>query len=125
MPGESILLENLHETTETVPDVLKRVTALHLIPLEQQMQLLTRVRLAKNFPDFDQRCKCILARLQALSILGKPQKVFILGKSTFPPSAVYSVGPAEVVDPLIYEGFVEELVEVLESKEPRLMVSVP
>ena len=36
--------------------------------------------------------------------------------------SVYSVGPAEIVDPLIYEGFVEELVEVLESKEPGLMV---
>ncbi len=35
---------------------------------------------------------------------------------------VYSVGPLEIVDPLIYDGFVEELVEVLESKENGLMV---
>ena len=30
---------------------------------------------------------------------------------------VYSTAPQEVVDPLIYEGFVEELVEVLEIKD--------
>ena len=36
---------------------------------------------------------------------------------------VYSVAPSEVVDPLIYSGFVEELVEILEVKEP-LMVSL-
>ena len=32
----------------------------------------------------------------------------------FPP--VYSVAPPEVVDPLVYDGFVDELVEVLEQK---------
>ena len=30
---------------------------------------------------------------------------------------VYSSAPQEVVDPLIYEGFVEELVEVLEIRD--------
>ena len=30
---------------------------------------------------------------------------------------VYSTAPQEVVDPLIYEGFVEELVEVLEIRD--------
>ena len=38
-------------------------------------------------------------------------------------SAVYSVGPPELVDPLIYDGFVEELVEVLEIKGADIMVS--
>ena len=37
--------------------------------------------------------------------------------------SVYSVGPPEVVDPLIYDGFVEELVEVLEIKGTDIMVS--
>ena len=35
---------------------------------------------------------------------------------------VYSVGPAEVVDPLIYDGLVEELVEVLEIKGSDIVV---
>ena len=35
----------------------------------------------------------------------------------FFPHIVYSTAPQEVVDPLIYEGFVEELVEVLEIRD--------
>ena len=38
------------------------------------------------------------------------------------PSTVYSMAPAEVVDPLIYDGLVEELIEVLEVKNPLLQV---
>ena len=34
---------------------------------------------------------------------------------------VYSVGPPEIVDPLIYDGLVEELVEVLEIKGADIM----
>ena len=37
---------------------------------------------------------------------------------------VYSVAPADIVDPLIYDGFVEELVEVLEIKDSNLMVKM-
>ena len=37
---------------------------------------------------------------------------------------VYSVGPPEIVDPLIYDGLVEELVEVLEIKVSEIMVSI-
>lgn len=36
---------------------------------------------------------------------------------------VYSGATSDVVDPLLYNGFVEELVEVLEMKEPNLHVS--
>lgn len=38
--------------------------------------------------------------------------------------SVYSMAPADLVDPLIYDGFVEELVEVLEIKEALLNVGV-
>ena len=37
---------------------------------------------------------------------------------------VYSMGPPEVVDPLIYDGLVEELVEVLEIKGSDIVVRV-
>ena len=33
------------------------------------------------------------------------------------------MAPAEVVDPLIYDGLVEELIDVLEMKEPYVQVS--
>ena len=39
-------------------------------------------------------------------------------------SQVYSMAPADLVDPLIYDGFVEELVEVLEIKETLLNVGL-
>lgn len=74
-PSTSIFLENLHEGSETIPEVMRTVTSSHKIPLQAQMQLLSRVRLAKNFPNFEQRLKCILARLQALSILGEYNKL--------------------------------------------------
>lgn len=35
---------------------------------------------------------------------------------------VYSGATTDVVDPLLYSGFVEELVEVLEMKQPNLHV---
>ena len=35
---------------------------------------------------------------------------------------MYSVAPAEIVDPLIYDGFVDELVELLEIKDNEIMV---
>ena len=37
-------------------------------------------------------------------------------------NTVYSGATTDVVDPLLYNGFVEELVEVLEMKQPNLHV---
>ena len=37
---------------------------------------------------------------------------------------MYSVAPAEIVDPLIYDGFVDELVELLEIKDNKIMVPI-
>ena len=34
------------------------------------------------------------------------------------------MAPAEVVDPLIYDGFVEELVDILELSSPSLQVGI-
>ena len=34
------------------------------------------------------------------------------------------MAPAEVVDPLIYDGLVEELIDVLEMKQPYVQVSL-
>ena len=147
--------------------------------VSHQMQLLTRIRLARNFTDYKQRLKCVMARLHAVSILGMsallpsplslpslsplslspPSSLFPLSH-TYPliysiltslytyytccflsfllishqtctsysdslllsPHTVYSIAPMDVVDPLIYDGLVEELVEVLEIRDPCLMV---
>jgi len=100
---ESIVLENVDKLPESTPELMANIAAKHQIPAVKQMQLLMRIRLARNFLDYEQRLKCVMARLQAISIL------------------VYSVAPAEIVDPLIYDGFVDELVELLEIKDNNIM----
>lgn len=49
---------------------MAKVLLTHNIPPVQQMRLLTRLRLAKNFETLDHRVKCVLVRLQAISVLG-------------------------------------------------------
>lgn len=49
---------------------MAKVLLTHSIPPVQQMRLLTRLRLAKNFGTLDHRVKCVLVRLQAISVLG-------------------------------------------------------
>ena len=67
---ESITLHNVDEVQETIPELMIQLTAGRHIPQVRQMQLLTRLRLARNFPNPAQRRKCVMARLQAISILG-------------------------------------------------------
>jgi len=40
------------------------------VPESKQMLLFTHIRLAHSFSHFKQRTNCILARLQAISVLG-------------------------------------------------------
>jgi E3 ubiquitin-protein ligase HUWE1 len=102
--GQStVILENVDQSPESIEAMMSGITREHRIPQMQQMQLLTRIRLARNFTNHQQRLKCVLARLHAISIL------------------VYSIAPMDVVDPLIYDGLVEELVEVLEIRDSSLM----
>lgn len=72
---KSITLQNVDQLQETIPDLMRRLTSEHHIPQVRQMQLLTRLRLASNFPSPSQRRKCVMARLQAISILGMHQNV--------------------------------------------------
>lgn len=67
---ESLSLDNVDQLQETIPEVMSRLTCGRGIPQVRQMQLLTRLRLARNFPSPVQRRKCVMARLQAISILG-------------------------------------------------------
>jgi hypothetical protein len=67
---ESITLHGVDQLPETIPELMVKLTADRHIPQIRQMQLLTRLRLARNFPNPTQRRKCVLARLQAVSILG-------------------------------------------------------
>ena len=68
---ESITIHHVDQLQESIPEVMSRLTHVHRIPQVRQMQLLTRLRLARNFPSTAQRRKCVMARLQAISILGE------------------------------------------------------
>ena len=67
------------------------------------MVLFTHVRLACSFATVSRRRLCVEARLQALSVL------------------VYSNSMHEYVGSLLYNGILEELVDVLELKEEGLI----
>ena len=58
----------------------------HHVPEDKQMQLFTYLRLAASFSDYNQRLKCVQARLHALSIL------------------IYSNQMTENVQSLLYSG---------------------
>lgn len=68
-----------------------------------QMLIFTRIRLTLSFHKYQQRLDFVLARLQALSVL------------------VYSNSLQENIHNLLYPGFLEELVELLEMRQPFLV----
>lgn len=67
------------------------------------MALFTYVRLAYQFNHYGHRVLCVLARLQALSVL------------------VYSNAIQDNAHSLLYNGLLEELVELVELKLPYLV----
>lgn len=76
---ESISLQNVDQLQETIPELMSQLTTERHIPHVHQMQLLTRLRLARNFPSTIQRRKCVMSRLQAISILGVCVYVYVCG----------------------------------------------
>ncbi|XP_076304373.1 LOW QUALITY PROTEIN: HECT, UBA and WWE domain containing E3 ubiquitin protein ligase 1 [Tachypleus tridentatus] len=75
----------------------------YAVSQKKQMLLFTHVRLAHSFSDYTKRLQCVQARLQALSIL------------------VYCNAIQENVTSLLYNGLIEELVDVLELKTQSLI----
>lgn len=67
------------------------------------MLIFTRIRLTLSFHKYQDRLQFVLARLQALSVL------------------VYSNSLQENIHNLLYPGFLEELVELLEMRQPFLV----
>jgi len=75
---ESILLHHVDQMEESLPQLMTRLTADRRVPQVSQMQLLSRLRLAQQFSSPVHRRKCIMARLQAVSILGEWEAVVVL-----------------------------------------------
>lgn len=111
----------------------------HFVVLFQNL-LFTHIRLAKAFSNYEQRIQCVQARLQAISILGEclilvtqslrfiPVDAFVIFFSLCQLTGdcralVYSSSMGENVNSLLYNGFIEELVDILELKTDDLVVS--
>lgn len=74
------------------------------VPKSKQMLLFTHLRLAHSFSNYRKRLQCVQARLQALSVI------------------VYcnAIAIQENGNNILYNGFIEELVDVLEIKSNKL-----
>ncbi|XP_064483541.1 E3 ubiquitin-protein ligase HUWE1-like isoform X1 [Ornithodoros turicata] len=99
-----IHLENVDKIICKNPSqIMEELVETYSVPASKQMLLLTHVRLAHSFSNYSKRLQCVQARLQALSIL------------------VYCSAIQENVNSLLYNGLIEELVDVLELKDPSLI----
>ncbi|CAH1120985.1 unnamed protein product [Ceutorhynchus assimilis] len=97
-----IHIEHIDKLEKTPAEIMKSLKSMYYIPTEKEMWLFTHVRLATNFATLEKRLKCVQARLQALSVL------------------VYANAIQDSTSNLLYNGILEELVEVVELNEPEL-----
>ncbi|KAG1657518.1 E3 ubiquitin-protein ligase HUWE1 [Nymphon striatum] len=84
-------------------EIMENIVENYAVPESKAMLLFTHVRLAHCFSNYQKRSQCVQARLQALSIL------------------VYSNALQDNSSSLLYNGLIEELVDVLELKDPNLI----
>lgn len=97
-----IHIEHVDKLHKTPAEIMKSLVSLYYVPPEKEMWLFTHVRLATHFADYRNRLKSVQARLQALSVL------------------VYSNAIQDSPSNLLYNGLLEELVEVVELQDPQL-----
>ena len=86
----------LHENPAVI---MERVLKEHDIPEDKRVLLYTYIRLAHSFPNYEKRKLFVQTRLQSLSIL------------------VYSGAIQEHANNLLYDGLIEELVDLLTIKD--------
>ena len=97
-----IHVEGLDKMNKTPARIMEELLQSYDVPEEKQMLLFTYVRLAHGFSDYKTRLKSVQARLQALSVL------------------IYSNQLTDSIQSLLYNGLLEELVDVLEMKGDHL-----
>ncbi|CAH0561864.1 unnamed protein product [Brassicogethes aeneus] len=98
-----IHIEHVDKIHKTPAEIMKSLITMYYVPGEKEMWLFTHVRLAHHFADYRNRLLCVQARLQALSVL------------------VYSNAIQESPSNLLYNGLLEELVELVELQQPHLV----
>nr|CAI5859676.1 unnamed protein product [Callosobruchus analis] len=97
-----IHIEHIDKLHKTAAEIMKSLISMYYVPEIKRMWLFTHVRLATHFADYRNRLKNVQARLQALSVL------------------VYSNAILDSPTNLLYNGILEELVEVVELQDLNL-----
>lgn len=101
-----IHIDNVDQIKDkTLAQIMEELLEIYPVPKEKQMLLFTHLRLAHNFSNHRKRLQCVQARLQALSIIVYCNAMSVPDNS----------------NNVLYNGFIEESVEVLEIKEPKLL----
>lgn len=100
----AIHIDNVDKISHKSPSrIMEELVEKYAVPEDKQMQLFTHIRLAHSFSDYPKRMLCVQARLQALSVL------------------VYCNAVPDNVNSLLYNGLIEELVDVLELQDNSLI----
>ncbi|XP_066283508.1 E3 ubiquitin-protein ligase HUWE1-like [Branchiostoma lanceolatum] len=99
---QCIHIENVDKVAQSPAEIMENLLKVYNVPKDKQMLLFTHIRLAYCFSDYRLRLQCVQARLQALSVL------------------VYSAALQDNANTLLYNGLIEELVDVLQLKDTRL-----
>ncbi|XP_064606987.1 E3 ubiquitin-protein ligase HUWE1-like isoform X3 [Liolophura sinensis] len=98
-----IHMEHLDKANKLSSEIMEDLLDQFKIPEDKHMLLYTHIRLAQSFASAKARIQCVQARLQALSIL------------------VYSNAIQENLNTLLYNGLIEELVDVVELSDSYLV----
>ncbi|XP_069501404.1 E3 ubiquitin-protein ligase HUWE1 isoform X3 [Ambystoma mexicanum] len=98
-----IHIEQLDKISESPSEIMESLTKMYNIPKDKQMLLFTHIRLAHGFSNHKKRLQAVQARLHAISIL------------------VYSNALQESANSILYNGLIEELVDVLQITDKQLM----
>ncbi|XP_056278229.1 E3 ubiquitin-protein ligase HUWE1 isoform X8 [Pseudoliparis swirei] len=98
-----IHIEQLDKISESPSEIMQSLTVLYNIPKDKQTLLFTHIRLAHGFSNHKKRLQAVQARLHAISIL------------------VYSNALQESANSILYNGLIEELVDVLQITDKQLV----
>ncbi|KAJ0036810.1 hypothetical protein NQD34_005487 [Periophthalmus magnuspinnatus] len=100
-PGPEVKIER--KISESPSEIMESLTAMYNIPKDKQTLLFTHIRLAHGFSNHKKRLQAVQARLHAISIL------------------VYSNALQESANSILYNGLIEELVDVLQITDKQLV----
>ncbi len=138
------------QISESPSEIMESLTAMYNIPKDKQILLFTHIRLAHGFSNHKRRLQAVQARLHAISILGELTSLVLTKISTgiyfheialgsrflsgevdvmcvfffniFIFFAVYSNALQDSANSILYNGLIEELVDVLQITDKQLVV---